>query len=102
MLRVSREAEERGIDWLVHGERAYPPSAYVDGWPDADGDVASEACAPPAEANSLANLLPTGVVVVQFEGTETHAGVALGGDNGEQSAGVYRQKAFEPVFKAWT
>ncbi len=21
-----------GLDWHLHGERAYPPTAYVDGW----------------------------------------------------------------------
>ena len=80
------EAEERGVDWIVHGERAYPPSAYVDGWPDADGDTSSEACAPPAEANSPAHLLPTGGVVVQFGGAESHEGAG-----GYSCSGVYRK-----------
>ena len=27
-----------GVDWMEHGERAYPQSSYVDGWDDDDDE----------------------------------------------------------------
>lgn len=106
VLRANWKAEVRGVDWFEHGQRAYPPSAYWDGWPDPDGDNVSEACAPPAGANSPANLLNTGGAVVQFEGEDSRAGLGtIGGDdrfsNSEGAVtnpiyGVYKQSAGGP------